>query len=131
MRKELPKLRAALTRAIKSKDNQKIIATVNAALARFEVIGYPDQWSEWQRAKDDAEFNIRMNRTGDPAQCLEGMKTTTPPKSKSSTFTIVVKVGKVGTGHRPHRGGGGTHKHKCDRRQGNRAQQNARAVSDY
>lgn len=62
MKKELPKLRAALTRAKNSKDNKKVIAAVNAAFARFEVIGYPDQWSDWQRAKDDAEFNIRMNR---------------------------------------------------------------------
>jgi hypothetical protein len=38
---------------------------------------------------------------------------------------------KVGTGHVPHRGGGGAHKHKGDRRQGNRSQQNERAVSEY
>lgn len=59
------------------------------------------------------------------------MKTVTPPKSKSATFTITVKVGKVGTGHRPHMSGAGTHKHKCDRRQGNRSQRTARIVGEY
>lgn len=59
MNKELPKLRAALTRAKNSKNNDKIIETCNKAFARFEVIGYPDQWHEWQRAKDDAIFNKR------------------------------------------------------------------------
>jgi hypothetical protein len=62
MNRELPKLRAALTRAKNSKDNDKVLEAVRHAFARFEVIGYPDQWSNWQRAKDDAENNKRMNR---------------------------------------------------------------------
>lgn len=62
MQKELPKLRAALTRAINSNDPNKVKETVTKAFARFDVIGYPDQWSNWERAKDDAEFALRMGR---------------------------------------------------------------------
>jgi len=61
---ELTKLRAALTRAKNSKDPQKVIRTCNAALARFEQVGYPDCWSNWQRAKDDAEFELQRSRPG-------------------------------------------------------------------
>jgi hypothetical protein len=62
LNKELPKLRSALTRAKNSKDNDKVIAACKHAFARFEIIGYPDQWSNWQRARDDAENNKRMKR---------------------------------------------------------------------
>lgn len=62
MKKELPKLRAALTRAKNSKDNDKVIAACDAAFARFDVIGYPDQHFDWQRARDDAENYKRMKR---------------------------------------------------------------------
>lgn len=61
MNKELPKLRAALTRAKKSGDPQKVIAAVKHATARFDVIGWPDQWSNWERAKEDAELQLRMS----------------------------------------------------------------------
>jgi len=54
--KELTGLRSKLTRAINSKDNNRIIRTANEAMAIFEEKGYPDCWSNWQRAKDDAEF---------------------------------------------------------------------------
>lgn len=65
MNKELPKLRAALTRAKNSGDPLKVIAAVKHANARFDVIGWPDQWSMWERAKDDAELQIRMaNKIG-------------------------------------------------------------------
>lgn len=62
LNKELPKLRAALTRAKNSKDNDKVIAACKHAFARFEIIGYPDQWSDWARADADAENNKRYNR---------------------------------------------------------------------
>lgn len=39
------------------------------------------------------------------------------------------KVPKVGTGHRPRLSGAGSHKHKGERRLGNRSQQTARAVA--
>lgn len=38
---------------------------------------------------------------------------------------------KVGKGHQPHRSGAGRHKHKGDRRSGNRSQQRVRAVSEF
>lgn len=53
---EYKKLKSNLTRAINSKDNDRIIKTCNEALAIFEAKGYPDSWSNWERAKEDAEF---------------------------------------------------------------------------
>lgn len=62
---ELTKLRASLTRAKNSGDPNKVIRECNKALARFEEVGYPDCWSNWERAKMDAEFEkSRQNRTG-------------------------------------------------------------------
>ena len=49
-------LKSKLTRAINSGNQDKIIQTVEAALARFEQVGFPDDWSRWERAKQDAEF---------------------------------------------------------------------------
>jgi len=57
--KELRKQRGNLTRA-KKKGPQAVIDCCNAAFRCFEIVGYPDQWSEFQRAKDDAEVEIRM-----------------------------------------------------------------------
>jgi hypothetical protein len=51
--------RAALTRAKNSGDQQKIIDACDKAFADFERYGWPDSWSEWQRAKDDAQFALR------------------------------------------------------------------------
>jgi hypothetical protein len=56
------------------------------------------------------------------------MKNTTPPQN--AAITVSGKLRKAGTGHRPHLTGGGTHKHKCDRRQGTRSQRTARAIAD-
>ncbi len=58
-RQELTQLRAALTRAINSKDPHKVIAAVAHAKARFDAVGWPDQWSNWQRAEDDARFQLQ------------------------------------------------------------------------
>lgn len=55
---ELTKLRATLTRAKNSKDPNKVIRVCEAALARFEDVGYPDCWSNWERAKMDAELQL-------------------------------------------------------------------------
>lgn len=51
---EFTKLKSKLTRAINSKDHDKIIATVDEAMSIFDDKGYPDNWHRWQRAKDDA-----------------------------------------------------------------------------
>ncbi len=53
---EYKKLKTALTRAINSKDPDKIIKTVNHAEAIFEEKGFPDAWARWKVAKEDAEF---------------------------------------------------------------------------
>jgi len=62
MDRELPGLKARLTRAINSKDPDKVLAAVKVAFARFDVIGYPDQWHRWERAKDDATFAKQHGR---------------------------------------------------------------------
>lgn len=48
--------RAALTRAINSQDLDKLVATVRAAVIEWNQPGamWPDDWSRWQRALDDA-----------------------------------------------------------------------------
>lgn len=65
MNQELPKLRAALTRARKSKNPDRIIETVRLAKQRFDEIGYPDQWSNWERAESDA---LMSRQYGTPMQ---------------------------------------------------------------
>lgn len=50
-----PQQKAALTRAIKTKDPEKIAAVCKAAIVEWNEIGaWPDDWSRWQRALDDA-----------------------------------------------------------------------------
>jgi hypothetical protein len=58
--KEYRNLKSALTRAINSKDQQRIVRTCTAALERFEECVAPDDWCRWQRAKEDAERQIGM-----------------------------------------------------------------------
>jgi hypothetical protein len=58
---EGPKLKAALTRAEK-KGYAAVLAACRHAVSRWEVWGaWPDNWSRWQRALDDAA--IKHNRT--------------------------------------------------------------------
>lgn len=52
-------LKGALTRAERSGKPEWIIEECEAALARFDVIGWPDDWSRWERAKNDAELKLR------------------------------------------------------------------------
>lgn len=54
--------KAALTRAANSGDPHKLAAAGRAGLASFERHGYPDDWSRWQRAIDDAAASIRYGR---------------------------------------------------------------------
>jgi len=55
------KHKAALTRAENSKDPKRKWAAAVAALSEFESTSiWPDNWTLWQRAKDDAEFELRM-----------------------------------------------------------------------
>jgi hypothetical protein len=59
MRRELPKLKAALTRAKNSGDPKRVIETVDHAFKRFEEIGWPDQWATWNIAREDALFALQ------------------------------------------------------------------------
>ena len=52
---EYKTLKSNLTRAINSKNNDRIIKTCNEAERIFDAKGYPDSWSNWERAKEDAE----------------------------------------------------------------------------
>lgn len=56
------KHRSALTRARKTGDPEKIVAACDAAFEDFNQYGWPDCWSLWERAKDDAAFLARNLR---------------------------------------------------------------------
>jgi hypothetical protein len=61
---EYKTLKSNLTRAINSKDNDRIIKTCNEAERIFDEKGYPDSWSNWERAKEDAESAKRREWGG-------------------------------------------------------------------
>jgi hypothetical protein len=53
MKKLYPQQKAALTRA--GKDPDKVLAACQKAVREWNEIGaWPDEWSRWQRALDDA-----------------------------------------------------------------------------
>lgn len=45
--------KAALTRAVKTGDPDKVIAACRKAKAEWDAEYWPDDWSRWQRALDD------------------------------------------------------------------------------
>lgn len=53
-------LKAAVTRAKNRKDWQGVIDACDTALQVFEVAGYPDCWSDFERHKLDAQLQIRL-----------------------------------------------------------------------
>ena len=54
MSREFPKQKAALTRALKSGQRDRVLLTVAATVRVWDEIGaWPDDWSRWQRALDD------------------------------------------------------------------------------
>ena len=57
MQKLRPSQKAALTRAVKSGDPVKIKTVVSKAVREWNECGgaWPDDWSRWQRALDDAQ----------------------------------------------------------------------------
>lgn len=58
MNAELPRCKAALTRATKSGDPVKILDAVEKALDLFDRVGaMPDAWSVWRNALEDG-WNI-------------------------------------------------------------------------
>lgn len=55
MNKVLPKQKAALTRAVRSGDAEKVAQVCKAAVIEWDAIGaWPDNWSIWQNALDDS-----------------------------------------------------------------------------
>lgn len=52
----------ALTKA-KKEGPKAVLAAVEVAMASFEKHGYPDQWHDWERAKDDALFAYQRHAT--------------------------------------------------------------------
>lgn len=55
MNKVYPKQKAALTRAVKTKDPEVIAKVCKAAITEWDAIGaWPDGWHRWQVALDDA-----------------------------------------------------------------------------
>ena len=63
MKRVFPSQKAALTRAIKTRDPEQIARVTKAAIAEWNEIGaWPDDWSRWQRALDDAlPWNRRID----------------------------------------------------------------------
>lgn len=54
MQREFPKQKAALTRAVKSGDPEKVAEVCKKAVAVWDETGaWPDDWSRFQRALDD------------------------------------------------------------------------------
>ena len=51
---QLPKLKAALTRAKKSGNPDRVLAAVQSAYREFDGNYWPDCWLDWERAKQDA-----------------------------------------------------------------------------
>jgi len=51
--------KSRLTRAQKTNNPETILKVAKKCLALFEEKGYPDDWSNWQRAADDASFAMQ------------------------------------------------------------------------
>lgn len=55
MQRRFPVQKAALTRAANSGDRDRVVRACREAVAEWNEIGaWPDDWSRWQRALDDA-----------------------------------------------------------------------------
>jgi tellurite resistance-related uncharacterized protein len=54
------KAKSALTRAKNSGDHQKVVDTVDRIFAEWDDAGvaWPDDWHNWERARDDAKFAL-------------------------------------------------------------------------
>ncbi len=61
-KREMPALKAALTRA-KKKGPEAVLAEVERAFAAFDSWGcWPDSWHTWNIAKSDAELALRYSQ---------------------------------------------------------------------
>ena len=67
--REYSRLKSRLTRAKnalarspqehKATQAAKVVAEVDYALTVFDARGYPDQWHDWERSKEDAQLTER------------------------------------------------------------------------
>ena len=63
--KECRRLKGRLTRAKNSGHPKRILDEVAQAYAQFDKMpAWPDNWALWERAKDDAEYELRRIRAG-------------------------------------------------------------------
>lgn len=54
MNRIFPRQKAALTRAVKTGDAEKVAAACKKAVGEWDEIGaWPDDWARWQSALDD------------------------------------------------------------------------------
>src|SRR5215210_818787 len=58
MNRELPKLKARLTRAQKAKDPEAVLRACVAAFQEFNRSGFPDAWHRWNVAASDQGFKL-------------------------------------------------------------------------
>jgi len=63
MQRVHPRQKAALTRAVKTGDPEKVAAVCIAAMEEWDAIGaWPDDWARWQGALDDVlPWNRRVD----------------------------------------------------------------------
>ena len=63
MKREWPKQKAALTRAVKSGSAEKVAAVCISAVKVWDEVGaWPDDWARFQRALDDTlPWSARVN----------------------------------------------------------------------
>ena len=54
--REYVNLKRRLTIVLNEKNSEKIVAECRRAFHIFDSKGFPDDWSRWQRAMDDAIF---------------------------------------------------------------------------
>lgn len=60
--REHPRMKAALTRAVNSKSADAVLAACQKAVRAWATWGaWPDDWSRWQRALDDAFLRERKS----------------------------------------------------------------------
>jgi hypothetical protein len=62
---EYAKLKSALTKATNSGDGRKVLAAVEHAVDRFNETMWPDNWSSWRIALEDAASKARYQDKDD------------------------------------------------------------------
>ena len=80
---EYKKRKTALNKAINAGQWQKVVDMATADLAYFEETRYPDDWSDWERAKGDAQRKIKPEAP--PAGKANPDTFTLPEELKSSS----------------------------------------------